>query len=432
MKRWLGFFAGRLAGERAEQEKAELLRQREEPWLRDEEAWLRDGDARLAWYRKHVPLVRDEDAESSDERARLRQRTEWLRQRTEEINRRNWPGRRSQHEQDQQALLRLRTEEINRQNEQEARRRQEAPSIFVERAERFHRETYEVEMTDAEKVLLNTIAPRFDPACLLVDTYLDKGDGTTTQIDIIAICRQGIIVIESKGLGGTISGKADAAEWIHEQSQRRIYNPIRQNDLHVKAICQTLEPTKTREGSGTPQQSTTVAAQARRGNRASLFEVADTVEHKVFGVGTVTAVMGDKVTVAFKTGGSKNLRAGVAPLIVLARSSPGDRSPGGETLSSRPYDPTLLPGAVYSLVVFNDDATFPDLRFLPERCYVTKLRRVNEVIEEIMSVEPVLSDTEVMEIAYRIRQERVTPDREVREAHIRDIQRAIGRDRVLE
>lgn len=200
------------------------------------------------------------------------------------------------------------------------------------------RSPYEVEMTPSEKALLDTISSRFDPSCVLVDTYLDKGDGTTTQVDIIAVCRQGVIVIESKGLGGTWSGRWDDKEWTQQSSRQRIYNPIRQNSLHVDSICRVLWPTE--------------------------------VEKK-------------------------------------------------------------LP-EICSLTVFNDDARFPDLRFLPEGCYVTTARRANDAIDRILAGPPVFTDTQVMEIAYIIRRHRILPDRNVRDAHIRDIQRAIGRDRVLE
>lgn len=44
------------------------------------------------------------------------------------------------------------------------------------------------------------------------------------------------------------------------------------------------------------------------------FEVGTTVEHKVFGIGVVTEVSGDRITVSFRTAGVKNLLAGYAPL----------------------------------------------------------------------------------------------------------------------
>jgi hypothetical protein len=100
--------------------------------------------------------------------------------------------------------------------------------------------------------------------------------------------------------------------------------------------------------------------------------------------------------------------------------------------NSSPSDLRLPPGAVYSVIVFDAGTTFPDLRFPPEGCYVLGAHRFGEAIDRILAREPVLSDAEVMEIAYEIRKHRIAPTKEVREAHIRDIQTAIGRDRVME
>jgi hypothetical protein len=97
-----------------------------------------------------------------------------------------------------------------------------------------------------------------------------------------------------------------------------------------------------------------------------------------------------------------------------------------------PSDLKLPPGAVYSVIVFDAGAKFPDLKFPPDRCYVLGAHRFEEAIDGILAREPVLSDAEVMELAYEIRKHRIVPTKEVREAHIHDIQRAIGRDRVLE
>ncbi|MFU8890948.1 MAG: ATP-dependent helicase [Anaerosomatales bacterium] len=44
------------------------------------------------------------------------------------------------------------------------------------------------------------------------------------------------------------------------------------------------------------------------------FAAGDIVDHKVFGLGTVTGVEGDKISVSFKTAGTKKLLAGFAPL----------------------------------------------------------------------------------------------------------------------
>jgi hypothetical protein len=146
-----------------------------------------------------------------------------------------------------------------RHRESERLRGERKAQAHREKVERFHRDRldlepivvgdpqagirspYEVEMTDREKALLDAISSRFDPSCVLVDTFLDRGDGTTAQIDIIAICRQGIIVIESKGYGGRISGKMDDRYWKHEQSQERFYSPIWQNRSHVESLYRVLD-----------------------------------------------------------------------------------------------------------------------------------------------------------------------------------------------
>jgi len=60
-------------------------------------------------------------------------------------------------------------------------------------------------------------------------------------------------------------------------------------------------------GSGAPRSPKPAA-------EVETFEVGDTVEHKVFGRGTVTEVAGDKVTVSFETVGAKKLLSGYAPL----------------------------------------------------------------------------------------------------------------------
>jgi hypothetical protein len=164
-------------------------------------------------------------------------------------------------QQERESTLRIIAEaNANYEARKKAQAQEEEAQAHREEVERLHRERpnlepfvvgdeqtgirspYEVEMNDREKALLDAISSKFDPACVFVDTYLDRGDGRTTQIDIIAICRQGIIVIESKGLGGTMAGRTDDKEWIHKPSQLHIQNPIEQNALHVQSIHRVLKP----------------------------------------------------------------------------------------------------------------------------------------------------------------------------------------------
>jgi hypothetical protein len=89
--------------------------------------------------------------------------------------------------------------------------------------------------------------------------------------------------------------------------------------------------------------------------------------------------------------------------------------------------------ALHSLVVFDSGTKFSDeLKYPPERCWVVGAHRATDAIDEILSGEPVFSDAVVMEIAYELRKHRIPATEEVRAAHIRGVERAKGRDRVLE
>jgi hypothetical protein len=87
--------------------------------------------------------------------------------------------------------------------------------------------------------------------------YLRWSNGVTTEIDNILIFRSGIYVFECKDYSGWIYGNSANDEWTqvyrpkswehgHAQghsssSQRRFYNPIRQNQNHVNCIRQKLK-----------------------------------------------------------------------------------------------------------------------------------------------------------------------------------------------
>ncbi len=78
----------------------------------------------------------------------------------------------------------------------------------------------------------------------MFELYLPKGNGETTEIDMIAIGRQAVIAIECKDYTGTILGEEDVSTWIQEKPNaptfeekfRKFYNPIMQNDGHMKYL----------------------------------------------------------------------------------------------------------------------------------------------------------------------------------------------------
>lgn len=358
--------------------------------------------------------------------------------------------REQQHEQQQAERHRRQEEareEVKRLLQNEARAKLDEARASKEAIAQFNRERligeqfvvgdeqagirspYEVDMTPAEAALLSAISSKFDPSCLLVDTYLDRGDGRTTQVDIIAICRQGVIVIESKGLGGTIRGQADDAEWTLEPSGRRIYNPIRQNALHVESIYRVLDPTeaqlrKAAEGEdfGSLESALYRHAQGQLKGRSLLFadrKDSDKPLLLVFDHGVRPDFFRIQISGHDRF---RNFSSEHAVSYGLIAFSDDDSTP----------DFKFLPEWIHSLVVFNEGTTFPDIRLYSSTCQVAAAHRVSEAIDRILSGDEVLSDTEVMKMTCKIRRHRVVPDKDVREAHIRNIELATGKYGVLE
>lgn len=81
---------------------------------------------------------------------------------------------------------------------------------------------------------------------ILANVYLFNKNGTRTEIDIIMIHETGFYIIESKRYTGYIIGNEKNENWTHivyrhnQKYSYRIYNPILQNQHHVKVLKQTL------------------------------------------------------------------------------------------------------------------------------------------------------------------------------------------------
>ena len=80
------------------------------------------------------------------------------------------------------------------------------------------------------------------------DCYLRWPNGTTTQIDDILIFRSGIYVIECKDYSGWIFGNSAYEYWTQtlpygyrgDSTKNSFYNPVKQNQNHIKCIRQKL------------------------------------------------------------------------------------------------------------------------------------------------------------------------------------------------
>ena len=84
-------------------------------------------------------------------------------------------------------------------------------------------------------------------ARFLFNLYIPKGNGQTTEIDIVMICRQGVFVFESKNYSGWIFGNSKQKHWYQtlpagrgKSHKESFYNPVMQNKSHIKHLQEYL------------------------------------------------------------------------------------------------------------------------------------------------------------------------------------------------
>ena len=78
---------------------------------------------------------------------------------------------------------------------------------------------------------------------LLVNLYIPKKDGSTTEVDLIMISEHGIYVFESKNYSGWIFGDEKNRYWaqtLPRKQKNQFYNPIWQNNGHISALKSLL------------------------------------------------------------------------------------------------------------------------------------------------------------------------------------------------
>lgn len=75
------------------------------------------------------------------------------------------------------------------------------------------------------------------------DIMIQGNNGNTAQIDHIVFSPYGIFVIETKAYSGYIKGYEGAKNWVQflkKQKRYEFYNPIKQNEQHIKALRTVL------------------------------------------------------------------------------------------------------------------------------------------------------------------------------------------------
>lgn len=83
---------------------------------------------------------------------------------------------------------------------------------------------------------------------ILSNLYLPNGKGTT-EVDIVMITLTGIYVIESKNYKGWIFGRETDKNWTQSfpKNKFKFYNPVKQNEGHIRALHSTLRRNKIHE-----------------------------------------------------------------------------------------------------------------------------------------------------------------------------------------
>lgn len=84
-------------------------------------------------------------------------------------------------------------------------------------------------------------------ARFVANVYVPKNGTETTEIDLVMICQQGLIVIESKNFSGWIFGDENRTNWVQtlpvgkgKSHKEFFYNPIMQNRNHIKYLSNYL------------------------------------------------------------------------------------------------------------------------------------------------------------------------------------------------
>ena len=94
------------------------------------------------------------------------------------------------------------------------------------------------------KVILSLLKAGINPKAIFHDLYIQKSNGEYTQVDVAVATKAGIIVFEVKDYSGWIFGNEYQRYWTkllaYGHEKHRFYNPIMQNEGHIKAIRRCL------------------------------------------------------------------------------------------------------------------------------------------------------------------------------------------------
>lgn len=107
--------------------------------------------------------------------------------------------------------------------------------------ETLHEVTTENRGTDFERDLVVYLQRNgVSPKAIFHDLYVPSNNGKYSQIDLVVVVSEGIIVIEVKDYQGWIFGTGNQQKWTqvlaYGREKYRFYNPILQNTNHINAL----------------------------------------------------------------------------------------------------------------------------------------------------------------------------------------------------
>ncbi|MDD4377827.1 MAG: nuclease-related domain-containing protein [Eubacteriales bacterium] len=95
-----------------------------------------------------------------------------------------------------------------------------------------------------EYIVFNNLLRIKGKKMLLANLYVRTGKEKCTELDVVMIHTSGIYVVESKNYKGQITGYPTSRQWVQSLGrniENRFYNPIQQNNTHIRALRRVLK-----------------------------------------------------------------------------------------------------------------------------------------------------------------------------------------------
>ena len=94
-------------------------------------------------------------------------------------------------------------------------------------------------------LILQLLKSEIPPVTIYHDLIIKKKNGEFSQIDLVLVTSEGIIVFEVKDFSGWIYGSGSNTNWTkvlsYGRKKYKFYNPIKQNNNHISELRKTLK-----------------------------------------------------------------------------------------------------------------------------------------------------------------------------------------------